>query len=126
MKMRFTLLILLLTLVAGTVMAGEKSIPVDVSASEIAAKSDTPELSKIVDLCATEKEEKFEKEWSKYVAHNDLKDAELQKTIKWVSDEAATQRKKNQHGDGDESDEEAWKAKRQRLMEEYARRAQML
>lgn len=127
MKKHFLLLIFFLILVTGIVVALEESKPVQEPSSDMASKETaTAELSQIVDLCATEKEEKFKKEWSKYVAQNDLKDAELKDTIRWVSDEAAMQRKKNGSLDGDAGDEEAWKEKRQRLMEEYARRASML
>ena len=55
-----------------------------------------------------------------------FKGAELKKTISWVSDEAIIQRKKNKHMIGDESDDEAWKAERKKLMEELARQAKML
>jgi TolA-binding protein len=123
MKKRFILVTIALILVAGFVVAAEKNKPVRALASENTAETAVPELSKIVVLCATEEEEKFEKEWSKYVAQNDLKGAELQKTITWVSDEAAMQRQQNMRVNDDESDDKAWKAERQKMMSEIARRA---
>jgi hypothetical protein len=123
MKMRFILVTIALILVAGFVVAGEKTRPAQIAVGDNNTESGAPELSKIVVLCATDEKEKFEKEWSKYVAQNDLEGAELQKTISWVSDEAAMQRKKNNHIQGDESNDEAWKAERQKLMSEIARRA---
>ena len=123
MKKRFILVTIALILVAGFVVAAEKNKPVRALASENTTETAVPELSKIVVLCATEEEEKFEKEWSKYVAQNDLKGAELQKTITWVSDEAAMQRKQNMRANDDESNDKAWKAERQKMMSEIARRA---
>ena len=123
MKTRFILVTIALILVAGLVVAAEKSKPDRISAGEAATESAVPELSKIVVLCATDEEEKFEKEWSKYVAQNDLKGADLQKTITWVSDEAAIQRHKNKRMHGDESNDKAWIAERQRMMSEIAERA---
>jgi ribonucleotide reductase beta subunit family protein with ferritin-like domain len=123
MKKRFILVTIALILVAGLVVAGEKNKPDRISAGENTTESAVPELSKIVVLCATDEKEKFEKEWGKYVAQNDLKGAELQETITWVSDEAAMQRKQNKRMRGDESNDQAWKAERQKLMSEIARRA---
>ncbi len=123
MKMRFVLVPIALLFAAGLVVATEKNKPVNISATENTTESVVPELSKIVVLCATEDEKKFEKEWSKYVAHNDLKGAKLQETIAWVSDEAAIQRHRNKRVHGDESNDEAWKAERQRMMSEIAERA---
>ena len=126
MKKRFVLVIFVLILVAGFAVAVEKNTAEVTSAGEVTTESVVPELSKIVVLCATEEEEKFEKEWSKYVAHNDLKGAELQKTITWVSDEAVIQRKKHKSMHGDESNDEEWKEERQKMMNEFARRARLL
>ena len=126
MKTRFILMTITLFLVSGSIVAGEKSKSGRISSGESTTESVVPELADIVVLCATEEEEKFEKEWSRYVAQYDLKGVELQKTIIWVSDEAAIQRKKNRHRDGNESDDKAWKAERKNLMEELARRAMML
>jgi hypothetical protein len=126
MKTRFILMTIALFLVSGSIVAGEKSKPDRISSGESTTESVVPELADIVVLCATEEEEKFEKEWSRYVAQYDLKGVELQKTIIWVSDEAAIQRKKNRHRNGNESDDKAWKAERKNLMEELARRAMML
>ena len=123
MKMRFVLVPIALLFAAGSVVATEQVKPVSISATENTTESVVPELSKIVVLCATEDEKKFEKEWGKYVAHNDLKGAKLQETITWVSDEAAIQRHRNKRKDGDESNDEAWKAERQRMMSEIAERA---
>ena len=123
MKKRFLLVTVALILVAGFVVAAEKNKPVHASAGENATETSVPELSKIVVLCATDEEEKFEKEWSKYVAQNDLKGAELQKTITWVSDEAAMQRKQNMRVNDGKSNDKAWKAERQKMMSEIARRA---
>jgi len=122
MKMRFMLVPIALILVSGLVVAGEKNKPAQISTGEYTTESGVPELSKIVVLCATDEKEKFEKEWSKYVAQNALEGAELQKTISWVSDEAAMQRKKDMHMQGDESSDKAWKEERQKLMSEIARR----
>jgi hypothetical protein len=123
MKTRFILVTIALLLVAGPVVAAEKSKPDRISAGENATESAVPELSKIVVLCATDEEEKFVKEWGKYVAQNDLEGAELQETITWVSNEAAMQRKENRRMHGDESNDKNWKAERQKLMSEIARRA---
>ncbi len=123
MKTRFILVTIALILVAGPVVAAEKSKPYRISAGENTSESAVPELSKIVVLCATDEKEKFEKEWGKYVAQNDLEGAELQETITWVSNEAAIQRKENRRMHGDESSDKNWKAERQKLMSEIARRA---
>ena len=123
MKTRFILVTIALILIAGFVVAAETSKPVRISAGENTTESVVPELAEIVVLCAMDEEEKFEKAWSKYVAQNDLKGTELQKTINWVSDEAAIQRKENKGMYGDESKDKAWKAERQKLMSELARRA---
>jgi hypothetical protein len=123
MKTRFILVTFFLILVSGFVLATEKSKAVPISAGENTTDSVVPELSEIVVLCATDEEEKFEKKWSKYVAQNDLKGAELQETINWVSGEAAIQRKKNKRNHDDEINDEAWKAERQKMMSEIARRA---
>ena len=125
MKTRSMLTTIALILVAGFVMAGEESKPVRVSTVENTTDSALPELSEIVDLCASDEEEKFKMEWSNYVAQNDLKGDELQKTIAWVSDEAAIQRKKHKHMNGDDGDDEAWKEERQKLMNEFARAARL-
>jgi hypothetical protein len=129
MKMRFTFAVIGLILVTGLVVAVERNLPAVESVEEVAEKPESPEapkLTKIVDLCAQEQDAKFEKEWSQYVAQNDLSGDELQKTITWVSDEAAMQRKKNKHLYKDDIDEEAWKAKRRELMNKYAQRAKLL
>jgi len=123
MKTRFMLVPIALLFAAGSVVATEKIKPVSISATENTTESVVPELSKIVVLCANDEEEKFKKEWGKYVAQNDLKGAELKETISWVSDEAAIQRHKNKRMHGDESNDEAWKAERQELMSEIAERA---
>lgn len=123
MKTRFILVPMALLFATGLVAATEKIKPASISAGKNTTESVVPELSEIVVLCATDKEEKFKKEWGKYVAQNDLKGAELQETISWVSDEAAIQRHKNKRMYGDESNDEAWKAERQRMMSEIAERA---
>jgi len=123
MKMRFFIVTITLILVTGFVVAAEENKPAGISPSDNSSESAVPELSKIVVLCAADENDKFEKEWGKYVAHNNLKGTELQKTINWVSDEAAIHRRKNKHINGDESNDEAWKAERQKLMSEIARRA---
>ena len=115
-----------LILVVGFVVATEKTKPVYIASTENTTESAGSELSEIVDLCAKDKEKKFEKEWSKYVIKNELKGKELQETINWVSDEAAIQRKHSKQMNGKESDSEAWKKERQKLMNELARRAQMI
>jgi hypothetical protein len=126
MKMRYIAVTSVLILVIGLVVAKEKSKPVYMASLENTTQSAGPELSEIVDLCAKDEEKKFEKEWSKYVIENDLKGTELQETIDWVSDEAANQRKNNKQINGKESDSEDWKEERQKLMNELARRAQMI
>ena len=123
MKTRFILVPMALLFATSLVVAGEKNKSVRISASENTTESVVPELSEIVVLCAKDEEAKFKKEWGKYVAHNDLKGAELQETITWVSDEAVIQRHKNKRMHGDESNDEAWKAERQKLMSEIAERA---
>ena len=115
-----------LILVIGFVVAKEKTKPVNISSAENTTESARSELSEIVDLCAKDKEKKFKTEWSKYVIENDLKGKELQETIHWISDEAAIQRKNNKQMNGKESNSEAWKKERQKLMNELARRAQMI
>ena len=126
MKMRYMAVTIVLILVIGLVVAKEESKPVYISSAESTTESAGPELSEIVDLCAKDEAKKFGKEWSKYVIENDLKGTELQETINWVSDEAAIQRKNNKQINGKESDSEAWKEERQKLMNELARRAQMI
>ena len=123
MKTRLILVPIALLFAAGFVVATESIKPAHISAGENTTESVVPELSEIVVLCATEKEEKFKKEWGKYVAHNDLRGAKLQETITWVSDEAAIQRHKSKRVQGDESNDEAWKAERQKMMSEIAERA---
>ena len=123
MKTRFILVPMALLFATGLVVATEKIKPAGISAGESTTESVVPELSEIVVLCAKDEEAKFKKEWGKYVAHNDLKGAELQETISWVSDEAVIQRHKNKRMHGDESNDEAWKAERQKLMSEIAERA---
>ncbi len=126
MKMRYAAVTMVLFLVIGLAGAQEKTKPVYISSGENTTDSGSPELSKIVDLCAKDEKKKFEKKWSNYVIENNLKGTELQETIKRVSDEAAIQRKKNRHKNGNESDDKAWKAERQKLMDEIARQARML
>jgi hypothetical protein len=123
MKTRFISISMALLFASGVVVATEKIKPVSISAGENTTESVVPELSEIVVLCAKDEEAKFKKEWGKYVAQNDLKGAELQKTITWVSDEAAIQRHKNKRMHGDESNDAAWKAERQKMMSEIAERA---
>jgi hypothetical protein len=125
MKTRFILVIIALILLVGVTVASEKSMTLSVSSGESTTESVVPELSEIVVLCATEKEKKFKKEWSNYVAYNDLKGDKLQETITWVSDEAASQRKHTKRMLGEESDDEAWKAEREKLMNDIARQAMM-
>lgn len=125
MKSRFILVTIALFFAASSTGAGEKNKTLSISASESTANSVVPELSEIVVLCATEKEKKFKKEWSRYVAHNDLKGTKLQETISWVRDEAASQRKDIRHIKGEEYDDEAWKAEREKLMNELARQAML-
>jgi hypothetical protein len=123
MKTRFILLTIALILVAGLLVAAEKNKPDRLSSGDNNTESGASELSKIVVLCATEEEEKFEKEWGEYVAQNDLSGAELQETITWVIDEAVMQRKKNRDMHGDDSNDKDWQAEHQKLMSEIARRA---
>ncbi len=121
MKMRYIAVTSVLILVIGFVVAKEKTKPVYISLAENTTESARSELSEIVDLCAKDKENKFKNEWSKYVIENDLKGKELQETIHWISDEAAIQRKNNKQMNGKESDSEAWKKERRKLMNELAR-----
>ncbi|MBT8061812.1 MAG: hypothetical protein HKO64_10170 [Xanthomonadales bacterium] len=92
------------------------------SAKTTTRESVTPELSKIVVLCANEQEKQFEKEWKQYVDKHELKGPELKETIAWVSKEAASQRKKEGKLKGDK-DEEAWAEKRREFMRQVADRA---
>lgn len=85
-------------------------------------ESVVPELSEIVVLCAQDEKKKFEKEWSKYVSEHDLKGVKLKETIAWVSEEAATQRKKTRKK-GNKEEDEAWLEERRRLMSEIADKA---
>ena len=125
MKTSLILMTIALIFAVGSTVAGEKSRVVSISTGENTADSVVPELAEIVVLCATEKEKKFKKEWSRYVAYNDLEGDKLQETISWVSDEAASQRKHTKRMLGEESDEEAGKAERQKLMNELARQAML-
>ena len=79
--------------------------------------STMPELSEIVVLCATDEKKKFEKEWGKYVAKNELKGEQLEKTIREVSDRAEAYREKEFAG---KEKNAAWKEERRRLMSEVA------
>jgi len=126
MKKRFVLVTIALIFVAGPIMAEETNKPDRISSGKNTTESVVPELAKIVVLCATDEEEKFEKEWSRYVSQNDLKGAKLKETINWVSDEATILRKKNKQTKDDEIDDKAWKAKRKKLMDEIARQVMML
>jgi hypothetical protein len=84
----------------------------------------TPELAGIVVLCAHDEKEKFEKEWSRYVQEHELKGAELQKTIRKVSDEAVAYRARERLlvEEKEQQEEEAWKAEKRRQMQEAARK----
>jgi len=124
--MRFVLVTVALFFASDSIAVEEKIKSARISSDENTTESVAPELANIVVLCAEEEEKRFEKEWSRYVAHKDLKGAELQKTINWVSDEAVVQRKKNRQKNGGDSDDKAWKEERQKLMDELARRARML
>ena len=124
--MRFVLVTIALFFASDSIAVEEKIKSARISSDENTTESVAPELANIVVLCAEEEEKRFEKEWSRYVAHKDLKGAELQKTINWVSDEAVVQRKKNRQKNGGDSDDKAWKEERQKLMDELARRARML
>ena len=122
MRTRFKFVAITLILVAGFVVAVEKSKPVLASTGDSTTESGVSELSEIAVLCATDENEKFEKEWGKYVTQNDLKGTELHETINWVSNEAVIERKKHRRTCGDECNDQAWKAERQKLMNEIARR----
>jgi len=126
MKTRFLLVTIGLLFTSGSIAVEQKGKPDRIWSGDSTTESVVPELADIVVLCATDEDKKFAKEWSIYVARKDLKGTELQKTINWVSNEAAIQRKKNRHKNGNESDDQAWKAERQKLMDEIARQARML
>jgi len=126
MKTRFILVTIALILFTSLIVAEETNKPDRISPGKNTTKSVVPELAKIVVLCATDEEDKFEKAWSKYVSQNDLKGAKLKETINWVSDEATIQRKKNKQTNGDEIDDRAWKAERKKLMDELARQVMLL
>lgn len=81
------------------------------------------ELSKIVELCASEHEAQFEKEWRQYVNKKSLKGAELKETIAWVSDEAAAQREQERAAGETGATDEEWIEKRRQLMNEVAEKA---
>ena len=115
-----------LLLLAGFVVALEQDESELTLATADADESEPAELNELVVLCAEEEEKKFEIEWSRYVVKNELKGKELQETINWVSDEAASQRKNSEQDQTDVKDDEAWKKERQKLMNELARRAQMI
>jgi len=123
MRTRLTLLAITLFLVTDVSMTVEARMPERLATGLDASKAATTELSEIVDLCAEEKEEKFQDKWSTYVAQNDLKGNQLQDTIDWVSSEAAIQRESHNGKHGNKKDLEAWKAKRKKLMAEIARKA---
>ena len=123
MRTHLISLTIALFLVTDVSMAIETPIPERLAAGLDTNKTATTELSEIVDLCAKEKEKKFEEKWSTYVTQNGLKGTELTDTIAWVSSEAATQRKSSKGRHGIKKDHEAWKAKRKKLMAEIARKA---
>lgn len=90
--------------------------------SDSPAESVTPELANIVVLCATEQEEKFEREWRRYVDKHELQGVELAETIAWVSEEAASRRHKDHPEKGDKEKKD-WADKRRAFMNEVANRA---
>ena len=101
MRTHLTLLTITLILIIDVSMATVTGMPERLATGLDWSETATTELSEIVDLCAEEKEERFEKKWSTYVAQNDLNGTELKDTIDWVSSEAAIQREsyKGKHGD---------------------------
>ncbi len=123
MRTQLTLLSIVLCLVTNVSMAAVTPTPEHLATGLETSKAAATELSEIADLCAEEKEEKFEKKWTTYVAQNDLKGTELVDTIDWVSSEAASRRDSHNGKNGSKKDLEAWKAKRKKLMEEIARKA---
>ena len=92
------------------------------SAKTATRESVTPELSKIVVLCANEQEKQFEKEWKQYVDKHELEGSELNETIAWVSKEAAHQRKQEGKLKTDK-DELEWTENRRNFMRQVADRA---
>ena len=123
MRIHFILLTFVLFLVTDVSMAIEAPMPERLVADLDKSKAAATGLSEIVDLCAKEQEEKFQKKWRTYVTQNGLKGAELEDTIDWVSSEAALQRESHKGTNGDKKADEAWKAKRKKLMAEIARKA---
>jgi hypothetical protein len=125
MKSRFMLVTIALILFTSLIVAAETNKPGRVSANKNTTESVTPELTKIVVLCAADEKEKFEEAWRKYVSQNGLKGAKLKRTINWVGEEATIQRKKNRQMTGEEIDDQAWKAERKKLMDELARQVML-
>ncbi len=121
MKKVIYTIIITLTLLSNSVAVAGSSNPVPLSTGVETAESTETDLNEIVILCASDEEKKFEKEWGKYVAKNDLKGKDLQSTIDWVSNEADLHRHKVSHGDV--KNDEAWKEERKKFMTEVARRA---
>jgi hypothetical protein len=126
MKTPFILIVSALFLFSVNVSAGEKPTPsTNLRVADQAEPVDSvvPELSKIVVLCATEKKKEFEKEWGEYVTHHDLKGAELQKTIREVSDQADAYRAREHKAEYKMAEAVAWKAERRKTMREIAERS---
>jgi hypothetical protein len=123
MKKSFAPTVIALILVTSLLSAGEKIRLVSISTNESTTESVVPELAKIVVLCAADEEENFKQEWGRYVAHHELRGAELQKTISWVSDEAAMHRSMKMQVDDDKGRDRTWKEERRKMMSEIARRA---
>jgi hypothetical protein len=101
----------------------KKTATLQVADGSQTTESVVPELAKIVVLCATEEEEKFKQEWSKYVSDHDLKGAELKKTIREVSNQAEAYRAREMALTENREKEDTWKAERRRFMNEVARKA---
>jgi hypothetical protein len=108
-------------LLTGSALAGEiKTARLASAKPADPVESVAPELSKIVVLCAQEKDQQFKKAWREYVDENDLNGPKLKETIAWVSEEAASQRKA---AGLSTKDEKAWAEERRKLMSEIADRA---
>ncbi|NND45966.1 MAG: hypothetical protein HKN58_11635 [Xanthomonadales bacterium] len=105
------------------VTSASSSSKLAVKSKDAKVESVQPELSNIVVLCASEKEEQFEKEWRQYVNKKGLKGAELKQTIAWVSKEAAQKRKQDRSAEQSAEADEAWLEKRRAFMQEVAEKA---
>ena len=114
MKTPPKLFILAFLLICGGLISGVAQAQDQITTAAETTESVIPELAGIVVLCATEQEKKFKEEWAKYVAHNDLKGRELQKTIKQVSNDAELYRAKKKKSKRRTAEGRNWKSEQRK------------